>query len=374
MINSTDLRAESENPKVQLTFKKILQNLLQDNGNYVYNPATSNKEYERMPTPVKMLLAAVYAVPNVAKNALVRYALEWITYYTHYDKEESVSFIEKFIKLYELDKNKEDIDSMHKYTFKTFNQFFYRPYDLQKFRPIEDPSNTQLLSSAADCRLIVYQTISDATQFWIKGRKFTVNALLGLRKYDYNPFLNPALAVFRLAPQDYHRYHSPVDAVITDIRRIKGNYFTVNPIAVNRDVNVFTENKRIVVEMMRINPKTGEPITVVRTTVRKDGKLVKIPVPEKVMYVCVGATGVGGIHLRHRNDADPGNAEQGKELAIGDIVKRGDQVGFFAFGGSSIVMIADNLRFNKELVTRSKVEKIETLVRVGQTIGKFTTG
>ena len=40
------------------------------------------------------------------------------------------------------------------------------------------------------------------------------------------------IAIFRLAPQDYHRIHAPVDAVVGKRKDITGNLYTVNPMAV----------------------------------------------------------------------------------------------------------------------------------------------
>ena len=37
-----------------------------------------------------------------------------------------------------------------------------------------------------------------------------------------------ALCIFRLAPQDYHRFHSPVDGVVGPMTYIAGEYYTVN--------------------------------------------------------------------------------------------------------------------------------------------------
>ena len=31
---------------------------------------------------------------------------------------------------------------------------------------------------------------------------------------------------FRLAPQDYHRFHSPIDGVVGDVHDIPGQYYT----------------------------------------------------------------------------------------------------------------------------------------------------
>jgi phosphatidylserine decarboxylase len=40
------------------------------------------------------------------------------------------------------------------------------------------------------------------------------------------------IGIFRLAPQDYHRFHSPVTAVVGKTKDIIGNLYTVNPMAV----------------------------------------------------------------------------------------------------------------------------------------------
>lgn len=75
----------------------------------------------------------------------------------------------------------------------------------------------------------------------IKGKEFTLprlllgdNAVEGNPKYD--AILNEgeaSIAVCRLAPQDYHRFHSPVSGTVVDITDIPGQLYTVNPQAVN---------------------------------------------------------------------------------------------------------------------------------------------
>lgn len=35
-----------------------------------------------------------------------------------------------------------------------------------------------------------------------------------------------SLAIFRLAPADYHRFHSPIDAEIGAFEHVPGTYFT----------------------------------------------------------------------------------------------------------------------------------------------------
>lgn len=76
---------------------------------------------------------------------------------------------------------------------------------------------------------MVFATVHDATKIWIKGRDFSVARLLGdAYKQDVDRYIGGALAIFRLAPQDYHRFHSPVDGKIGKMTCIPGEYYTVN--------------------------------------------------------------------------------------------------------------------------------------------------
>lgn len=79
--------------------------------------------------------------------------------------------------------------------------------------------------------------------------------------------------IARLAPQDYHRFHSPVTGELQKFSFIKGNYYTVNPIAVKENsVEVFCENKRLV------------------TTIDTSDF-------GQVAFVAIGATMVGSINM-----------------------------------------------------------------------------
>jgi len=87
--------------------------------------------------------------------------------------------------------------------------------------------------SPADCRCVTFNRIDDATQIWIKGREFTIARLLGdAYPAEAKRFEKGALGIFRLAPQDYHRFHIPVDGVMGEPKLIKGEYYTVNPMAI----------------------------------------------------------------------------------------------------------------------------------------------
>lgn len=76
---------------------------------------------------------------------------------------------------------------------------------------------------------MVFETVSEATRLWIKGRDFSVARLLGdAHRADADKYIGGALCIFRLAPQDYHRFHVPVDGTVGPMTDIAGEYYTVN--------------------------------------------------------------------------------------------------------------------------------------------------
>jgi len=144
-------------------------------------------------------------------------------------------------------------------------------------------------------------------------------------------FAGGALVIFRLAPQDYHRFHSPVDGIVGPMTYIAGEYYTVNPQAIRTTLDVYSENAR---------------------------KIVPIDSPQfgRVMAVCIGAMMVGSIRTT---------------VSEGDFVKRGQEFGYFAFGGSTIVCVFEKnvVEWDEDLLINGRAS-LETLVRVGMGIGR----
>jgi phosphatidylserine decarboxylase len=122
-------------------------------------------------------------------------------------------------------------------------------------------------------------------------------------------FIGSSVAIFRLAPADYHRFHSPIDGEVGEIVHIPGQYYTgtysavyamkktlsvviVNPQAVNQPgFDVFTANTRSVLYMK--HTVTGLPVA----------------------FVAIGALLVGSIKW-----TNGGNQ--------GSTVKRGEELGY----------------------------------------------
>lgn len=299
-----------------------------DNGNIFVHERTSGKLIEeKMPTYVRLGIRMIYQKSGKAADAqMVRRLLQSMTIKQgiKFSSPDSAKNIKSFIKFHQL-----NLDEVHDpvESFQSFNEFFYR-----RLKPDVRPAastDPNVSLCPADCRLITYPTVDEATRLWIKGTNFSVSEML--KDPQLGEFFDGgSLAVCRLAPQDYHRFHCPFEATVNMIYHIPGAYFTVNPMAIRRSFDVLTENARTVV-------------------------ILNSPVFGKVAYIAVGAMMVGSIIM---------TCEQGDHLnAL-------EEIGYFAFGGSTIVLVfpKDSNEFDQDLLVHSS-ECLETLVRVGQTLG-----
>jgi len=115
-----------------------------------------------------------------------------------FNSPESAKGIRAFVEFHNLkvDEILEPLDS-----FPNFNEFFYRKLKPDA-RPVTDPTDPRTVVSAADCRLVAFESINEATRLWIKGREFSVARLLGDKyKDEFHKYDGGALVIFRLAPQ-----------------------------------------------------------------------------------------------------------------------------------------------------------------------------
>ncbi|GAA5997263.1 hypothetical protein JCM11641_007221, partial [Rhodosporidiobolus odoratus] len=142
--------------------------------------------------------------------------------------------------------------------YPTLNHFFYRKLRPDA-RPIASPDDATVISSAADCRLTVFDSVDSAKKLWVKGHHFTLETLLRDASLA-SDLKNGSVAIFRLAPADYHRFHTPIACVVGETKHIPGVYYTVNSMIVrDKRFDVFTENKRDVTTLHTINPAIPDP-------------------------------------------------------------------------------------------------------------------
>jgi phosphatidylserine decarboxylase len=239
-------------------------------------------------------------------------------------KPESALRILPFISKYEI-----DVDEFAKsaFDYKTFNEFFYRALKPEA-RPIAPGENVAVFP--ADGRHLAFQDIQAAAGFYVKGAKFSFAELLG-DEHVAEKFRGGAMLISRLCPVDYHRFHFPVSGVPGESRLIKGWLYSVSPVALRRRLRYLIENKRVVT-------------------------LIETEQFDTVGMVEVGATNVGSIQ---------------QSFVPGRAVKKGDEKGLFAFGGSCVITIfrQGRIRFDADVLEQS-AKHLETYARMGDRLGE----
>lgn len=206
--------------------------------------------------------------------------------------------------------------------YRTFNQFFARRLKAG-YRPFEPQSGS--LASPADGRLLVYSGLHADAPVPVKGAKRTLRELSGGTLTDgvY------AVAIIRLCPADYHRFHFPCPCTqIGETLIIPGKYHSVNPLALYMNPEIFVENAR---HVTRLHSECFGDFD----------------------YIEVGAFGVGTIV---------------ETCGAGPYDKMTEK-GYFKFGGSTVILIMDNNKtlFDSDLLENTE-SGLETRVRAGNEI------
>lgn len=218
-----------------------------------------------------------------------------------------------------------DMSQYENREFVSFNDFFTRKL-APNARVID--FNPDSVISPADSKLTVYDITEDSL-YRVKGCDYSIKTLLGGDEALANEFLGGKCFVYRLSVDNYHRYCYPDGGIEESYRFIPGVYHTVNPIALLK-YDVYGKNCR--------------ELTVLQT--ENFGR---------VAYIEVGAMMVGKINNIHPKER----------------FNRGDEKGYFSFGGSTIVMLykKDVVELDEDIAKNSS-EETETTVLFGESVGK----
>lgn len=205
-------------------------------------------------------------------------------------------------------------------SYGSFNEFFYR-----KLKPEARPVADAKAVFPADGRHLGFQKASAIEGVFVKGQKFDLGKLLGDDSLAAR-YHDGSLVLSRLCPVDYHRFHFPASGTPGEVKEINGPLFSVSPIALRRRLSYLWENKR----------------TITRLETDDLGR---------VLLLEIGATCVGSIL---------------QTFTPGQPVKKGDEKGYFAFGGSSTITIFEPgaVKLASDLVEWSS-KQVELYAKVG---------
>ena len=187
--------------------------------------------------------------------------------------------------------------------WQTFNQFFAREVKPGS-RPIAEPRNDKVVVSPADAVFMGHWPIDENSNVTVKGVNWKIAELLDGSPYK-DAFKGGTYTHSFLYIDDYHRYHVPVAGKVKEVRNISGKVY----------MDVFREDDGT------LNVVDGDTYQF-----NQERGLIVIDSPEAglVAVLPIGMAYVSSVNL---------TAEVGAEL------RKGDQFGYFMFGGSDIVTL-----------------------------------
>ena len=209
--------------------------------------------------------------------------------------------------------------------FASFNDFFTRTLPPEA-RPVDgDPA---AFISPCDGRLTVWPVTPEG-RFPVKGTAYTLPRLLADEDLARR-FRGGLVWLFRLTPEDYHRYIWTADGTPGPAVSVPGVLHTVQPLD-RGQAPVYHENAR----EYRLLDTTGGPLLVME----------------------VGALFVGKIENR----------------PVTGPVRRGQEKGNFAFGGSTILLVTPlGAAAPDPAIEAASRAGNETPVRQGRRVGRWT--
>lgn len=218
----------------------------------------------------------------------------------------------------------ESLRKMEEFTH--FNDFFYRRLK-PGARPLSGGEETAVFP--ADARHMGWERADRISGVFVKGQSFDLPALLGDAALAER-YAEGAVVLSRLCPTDYHRFHFPVSGTPGVWKRMGGPLASVSPYCLGRCLSWLWTNKR--------------HLTLVRSETWG-----------QVAMLEVGATGVGLIE---------------ETYVPGVFAARGEEKGFFAFGGSTVMCFFEpgRIRLAADLLEKTS-EGMELFARQGDMMG-----
>ena len=185
----------------------------------------------------------------------------------------------------------------------TFNQFFAREMRPGK-RLIDDPRDDRVIASPADAVFMGQWPIDANSTITVKGVNWAIADLLDGSPYE-DAFQNGIYMHSFLYVDDYHRYHVPVSGEIKEVRNIHG---------------------RVYMDVFRQPDGTLDVVDGDTYQFKQERGLIIIDSPEVglVAVLPIGMAYVSSVNLTPE---------------VGANLRKGDEFGYFLFGGSDIVML-----------------------------------
>ena len=206
--------------------------------------------------------------------------------------------------------------------FKSFNDFFHREFQLDKYRPLSGQDDDKIIVSANDGTVHrIAHKIKLCDKFWAKGQNYSLTELLQGSPFIESFIRGDILQSF-LAGSDYHRWHAPISGIVREARIIPGLTFSELR-SEGLDISAGTESQGY--EAM-VNTRG---LIVIEGSNRR----------KKVAVVPIGITEISSVTIK---------------VKVGTHVQKGEELGYFSYGGSSLALI-----FQRNMIESFTAKKVK---------------
>ena len=210
-----------------------------------------------------------------------------------------------------------DLSAFHPHGhYPTLNALFTRELRFQR----DISTDMKAIISPADSLISAQGKIEASDALQIKGLSYSVRELLTdkIESTNIDKIVAGEFVNFYLSPMDYHRYHVPMDMVVSRVVHVPGLLYPVNFKYLKKVPSLFVKNERVILECRDVN--------------------------DKIFYmILVGALNVGKMTLSfdERIETNVDASEVQVYDYEGMFLKKGDELGMFMMG-STIVMLFEN--------------------------------
>ena len=190
--------------------------------------------------------------------------------------------------------------------FPSFNSYFHRQIKAE-WRPVEKPDDPKVIVSANDGTVYnIASNVKPLDRFWLKGQPYSLVNMLNAEYVER--FIGGDVFQSFLSGADYHRWRSPIDGVVRKAQVVDGLMFSD-------------------AESAGFDPTAATYSQGYEASVNTRG-LVFIesedPIIGMVCVMPIGITEISSVTIT---------------VESGDVVKKGDELGYFSYGGSSMCLV-----------------------------------
>ncbi|MFE0172365.1 phophatidylserine decarboxylase associated domain-containing protein [Streptomyces sp. NPDC059002] len=189
--------------------------------------------------------------------------------------------------------------------FASYNAYFHREFTPQA-RPVDTDPHA-ILTSAEGTVVRVDHNVDSGQTLPLKGESFALADLL-----NHGPYTEQFRggSVIQTVPHatGYHRWHAPVDGVVRRVETVPGQIFSV-------------------AESSGVLPTAQQRPLATEAAANTRGLIYIESTTPGIGMICVAAVGIGDV------SSVTFTAGEGQE------VHKGDELGYFSYGGSDIVLV-----------------------------------